>query len=197
MKIYELLGDYKNYAAYDPDREDLKKRVVQESYTYIMCSRSDGKPWGDAWHPRVLKLDTYEADAIGDFVFSPGENIPAMSERAIEILRDCMGDFEMLPVKCDFGDNFWGVNILNVLEDFTDFEKSEYIILGTRPVLPNGHPNVIDFKKRVFIPEKIIGYHIFRDADHPRKHAMVDDVFVDTVKKNGLTGCRFELIWEN
>ncbi len=193
MKIYLIRGDYENFNSCVVNYESCADKFVDEPHATPMNSATT-EPYGDSWSPReIQKSDSKKA--IGDYVPGIGDNILVMNKKAINTLQEIMGKFETLPIKCDFGEYF-GVNILNFC-DCTDYEKSEYKIFNNKPLLPNGHPRIMRYIKHAFIPENIKGIHIFRDLDHPWCWVFVDEVFVELVRKNGLTGFKFELLWEN
>ncbi len=193
MKIYLINGDFNNYNGCVVNYDSCKGRFVDEPHASPMNSATT-EPYGDSWWPReVNKLD--DQRPIGDYVPGIADNVLVMNKKAIDVLKDIMGDFEILPIVCDFGE-YWGVNILNFC-DCTDYEKSEYKTFNGDPRLPNGHPRIMRYIKHAFIPENIIGKHAFRDLDHPWCWVFVDELFVETVQKNNITGFKFELLWES
>ena len=114
-----------------------------------------------------------------------------MKHAAIEKLRPIMGIFEMLPLSSKDGD-YSVVNILTVL-DCVDYVNSRYVSLKARAT--DRYPRILRFEKCSLLPEAIHGHHIFRIINHPKSRLYVDEVFVNEVVKQGITGFAFEQIW--
>jgi hypothetical protein len=51
------------------------------------------------------------------------------------------------------------------------------------------------FKKYEFVKEKIEGYNLFKIIDSRRSAIFANEVFVESVEKQGITGFKFELVW--
>lgn len=196
MKIFRIRGDYDHFngCGVDYNSEEVKEKWKFVPHTSPMNSAST-EPYGNNWWPRPVKKYSNCKLKIGDYVPSIGNNILVMNKTAIDALKDIMGDFEILPLDCDFGD-YSGVNILN-FADCIDYDKSRFNMFSSDTYLPNGHPRVMTFISQVFIAENILGKHIFKDLDQPWITPYVDELFVETVRKNNITGFRFELLWES
>ncbi|MBR4880842.1 MAG: hypothetical protein IKU19_02850 [Clostridia bacterium] len=194
MKIYKIRGDYDHFDGCGVDYDAVGDKWVFAPHTSPMNSAST-EPYGDTWWPRPIEKYGSKKKKIGDFVPSIGNNILVMNKFAIDALKDIMGSFEILPLECDFGE-YSGVHILN-FADCIDYDKSEFNMFSSNCYLPNGHPRVMNFTKQVFIAENIAGKHIFKDIDQPWIIPYVDELFVETVKKNNITGFSFELLWES
>jgi hypothetical protein len=76
-----------------------------------------------------------------------------------------------------------------------NYQESEYELLSDE--LEDGRPRIMYFEKYVFIPEKIRGFHAFKIIDAPKSHIFIDDIFVEAVEKNKITGFNFDLVWED
>ena len=192
MKVYEIREDYDHFNGCGVNY-DLCNDWTFAPHTSPMNSAST-EPYGNNWWPRPIKKYSKGKNKIGDFVPSIGNNILVMNKKAIDALRDIMGCFEILRLDCDFGE-YSGINILN-FADCIDYDKSMFDIFPSDSFLPNGHPRVMNFTKQAFIEENIVGKHIFKDLDQPWIIPYVDELFVETVQKNNITGFRFELLWE-
>jgi len=53
------------------------------------------------------------------------------------------------------------------------------------------------FEKYVFLKEKIEGYNVFKIIDSPKSAIFVNEIFVDSVEKQGITGFKFDLVWQD
>ena len=194
MKVFEIRGDYDRFSGCGVDYDSCKDKWTFTPHSSPMNSAST-VPYGNTWWPRPIKKYSKTKKRIGDFVPSIGNNILVMNKFAIDTLKDILGCFEILPLNCDFGE-YSGINILN-FADCIDYGKSEYNAFSSEPYLPNGHPRVMNFIKQVFLPENIVNKHIFKDLDQPWGLPYVDELFVETVRKNNITGFKFELLWES
>lgn len=56
---------------------------------------------------------------------------------------------------------------------------------------------VLDFIKLAFIEEKVRGNHIFKLVEKKLSPVYVSDEFRQRVINNGLTGFKFELVWDS
>ena len=189
MKIYEIEADYDHYDTCTIDLKALKIDEVQatpELFFHLKGSRV-----ADTWWPRPMERRHKWRHKLGDFICSLNPSAMILEYQAIEKLRSVLGDIEILPLLCPFGD-YRCVNVLGAI-DCLDYEKSEYSAFDT----PNsdGTPRIMMFKKYAFIPERLSGHHIFRLVN-TRVELYADDVFVEEVTKHGITGFKFKLLWE-
>lgn len=191
MKIYQLTGASK-YASCVVNSTQCM--LEYEGVSLDDCwFRTVSGPQGDSWWPRILERITEDDYPVGDYVFC-ANSYAVIRKEAIEVLKPVLGNSEILPLRCDFGD-YWYVNVLDVL-DCLDLEASEYSTLP--PLTPGGRQRILWISKHVFIPKRIQGHHIFKlSCQSPRgSHVYVDEVFKKHVQKQGITGMKFKLVWE-
>jgi hypothetical protein len=178
MKVYELWARANDYNGIH----------LQDEYRDIdFTLRFTGEPWGDTWVPLPATTE-YAHDGRraknrdGDF---PSLNpvFPAITERALDVLRPLIGDVvEFLPLQHPTH-RYYIIHVLQVL-DCLDEEKSEGS-RGTKGQLLSPEkfvwkPGVIDEKK-----------HIFKIKRFEVSNPFVSEAFKRLVDENGLVGFRF------
>ena len=189
MKIYEV-----NFSdEYDVCGIDFEAcRLISKVERYDMYFNFDGSSKEKSWWPRIMER-LNEAPKLGDYISHLDGDVIILEKKAIDKLKPIMGNIEILPLKCPFGD-YWAINVLDVLKCI-DYEKSEFDLLSDE--LEDGRPDIMCFSKYEFIKEKIQGYNIFKIIDKPGSAIFVNDTFVDEVKKHGITGFQFDLVWQD
>lgn len=189
MKVYKISADFAHYDSCKIDYAACAhKHQFDENELLIDF---DGTPQAKSWWPRIMVRN--HDNPLGDYVNKISSDVIILERKAIEKLRDIMGKVEILPLECDFGD-YWAINVLAVLECI-DREKSMYKTFSKS--LRNGRPKIMRFIKYAFLQEVICGHHIFKNADEPKSAIFVDEVFVNTVNEHGITGFKFDLVWES
>ena len=188
MVIYEIKGDFDHY---DTCHVDVYACIPLWKGGYDFAPTLDGSVQGDSWWPRVMKRDNDHP--LGSYVSCLQGGILILERKALALLRPIMGDVEVLPIICDFGD-YIIANVLTVI-DCIDYEKSKYIRYNQ--IDPKVVPRIMCFENYAFHPEAIQNRHIFRTTEEPSSCIFVDDVFVDKVNAVGLTGFKFKKVWES
>lgn len=187
MVIYSVSADFDNFDSCLIDYEACAKVHPGKHYEFLI--QLDGTPQKDTWWPRKMVRDNDLP--LGDYISKLSSDVMIMQRKAIKQLASIMGNIEILPLDCDFGD-YWAINILDVL-DCIDYEKSEFVRF---PATTGPNPRIMKFLQFAFLPEKIQGHHVFKIVDQPKSHIFVDDVFVEEVRKNSITGFEFIPVWE-
>ena len=192
MRIYKVSGDLDNF-----DVCGLDKEACRESFNlghledWDLHIDFDGSSQEKDWWPRIMKRRNDKP--LGDYVSILSGDVMIMERKAINKLRPLMGNVEILPLVCDFGD-YLAINVMDVLECI-DYEKSEFKLF--KDEIWNGRPHIMRFIKYEFIKGKTEGYNIFKIIDAPKSRIFVNETFVEAVEKNGITGFKFELVWES
>ena len=187
MKIYEVnFSDKYDVCGIDFDA----CRLIYKLDDYDMMFHLGGHKTKN-WWPRIMERFN-EAPKLGDYISKLDGDVIILEKKAIDKLKPIMGNVEILPLKCPFG-NYWAINILDVLKCI-DYKKSEFDLLSDE--LEDGRPDIMCFSKYEFIKEKIQGYNLFKIIDKPQSAIFVNEVFVDEVKKHNITGFQFDLVWQ-
>ena len=178
MSVYELHAKANDYNGLQPP---LEYRTTDFDLRFT------GEPWGDTWVP--LPVTTEHAhdgrrakNRDGDFPsYHPA--IPAVSERALDVLRPLLGDaVEVLPLEHPTA-RYYILHVLQIL-DCLDDEKSE----GHR----TSKGQLITIEKCVWKPGVIDeNTHIFKIKGLELSWPFVSEAFRRLVDENGLIGFGF------
>ncbi|MCL1808908.1 MAG: hypothetical protein FWG42_03955 [Clostridiales bacterium] len=190
MKIYEVYPEYDKYDICIVDMEACKTVCSFDDHDAMF--HFDGSPRLKNWWPRVM-VRSKNKMALGDYISCLEGGVIILEETAIGKLESMMGSKEILPLECDFGD-YKAVNVMDVL-DCIDYKKSKYLLLSEE--LVDGRPKIMYFEKYAFIEEKLEGYNIFKIVDDKESSIFVNEAFVDCVRLHGITGFKFELVWQS
>lgn len=163
----------------------MKDRPGPEWELIIMGT---GASEADTWWPRSYTL-IESKKKLGNLANPHTGSFLILDYASAKKLEPVMGNAELLPLKCDFG-GYWCVNVIDVL-DCVNYEQSEYTALsgGDWPPLFAG------CTKLVFIRDAVQDHHLFKIVNQ-RGYLYADDVFVEAVKKNKITGFKFIPVWE-
>lgn len=187
MKIYEINFSDK----YDVCGIDFEAcRLISKASDYDMMFHLGGRKKKN-WWPRIMERFN-DKPKLGDYISKLDCDVIILEKKAIDKLRPIMGNIEVLPLKCPFGD-YWAINVLDMLQCI-DYQKSEFELLSNK--VRHGRPDIMYFRKYQFIKDKIQGYNLFKIIDGPKGPIFVNDIFVDEVKKHGITGFQFDLKWQ-
>lgn len=149
----------------------------------------DGRPHAAEWTPeRIVRLERGRKPLpdAPTFLYS---GILILSEKACTVMAPMLEDScELLPLVCDEGE-FAIVNVTAVL-DCIDYGQAAFEVYEDSGQLAR-------FTEYVFLPEKIAGHDIFKIKEFPLSWAFVTDRFKDAFETAGLTGLRFELVWDS
>lgn len=177
MKIYHLNFDVSmQYEALAFDKVDLD-----------LIKSFSGIEKKEFWEPlRVKRM-------YGDREFSNAPylvvNIPVVDYKAMKALDTLLTDnAELLPLACNDGE-FFAVNITSVA-DVLDYDKSDY----TKFSYGNRIMNITNY---AFHEDKVKNIDLFKLVDEPLKRAFVSERFKQRVEEQGLTGFKFELVWDS
>lgn len=176
MKIWILDCDVNNY-------ENLMWR---EKLNLSEMQSFDGREKQRTWKPIKVKR-MYNRKFSNTPGFSP--HIPVFDQKAIMALCDFLKEnAEVLPLNCEDGD-FYAINVTNVL-DCIDYEKAVY------KTFKDGK-RIIRFMKYSFDLSKVKSQHLFKIRDGLLMRPFVSDEFRNKVLECGLTGFKFELVWDS
>ena len=176
MKIWGLTADSDNY----------KNVVVAGDFIIDEMLSFDGRSKIIDWKPLALK-SIRSSLPYGDMV-SFLADIPVVSPKVIEFTKDLIGkQVEVLSTLCSDCE-LYILNITNRI-DVVDYSKSQV------KYFPDGK-RVLDFIKLAFIEEKVRGNHIFKLIEKSG-FIYVSDEFRQRIIDNGLTGFKFELVWDS
>lgn len=189
MKIYSVHADHDKYDACIINFEACAKEHPNLT-NYEMMFMLDGRSVASEWWPR--KMERYNELPLADYISKLSGDVLIMRREAIEKLRPLFGNIEVLPIDCDFGD-YWAVNVMDVL-DCIDYDMSEFKRFAQKD--PNVLPRIMIFRKFAFRPEQIRGHHVFKIIDQPKSHIFVDEVFMEEIEKQNITGFKCKLVWE-
>lgn len=81
------------------------------------------------------------------------------------------------------------INIITVL-NCIDYEHAKYKMFSDQK-------RIMRFETYSFFEDKINQTHIFKIIDEPVRKPFVSDTFKNAVEEAGLTGFRFELVWDS
>jgi len=194
MRIYKVTSDFKKYDVCGINIKRCRKAFnLKHLYDWDVYFSLDGTSQAINWWPRVMERLYGGKRKLGDYIDDLRGGTIILENAAIEKLKPVMGNIEILPLKCDFGD-YWAINVMDVRECI-DYKKSEFTLLSDD--LIEGRPRIMYFSKYWFIKEQIEGFNVFKIIDEPKSAVFVSDIFVESVKKHRVTGFVFELVWDS
>lgn len=177
MKIWKLNFELDLYDNFVPEKE----------FTVEVIHSFDGREKLKNWIPiKVKRMEPEKNLILSD---APGFLFPVFSEKALGCLYPLIKNYvEVLPLEFE-ENNYFGINIINVL-DAIDYKKSDYKTFrdGKR---------IMVFKKYAFLPYVVRNMPIFKITDEKTRYAFVSSKFKKIVQDNGLTGFKFELVWDS
>lgn len=178
MKIWKLIADVNNYESLMAKDSDFEEKF----------EALDGRPLLDEWTPVELKRMYGEGMPLSDFPYFYGR--PVMSDKAIKALAPFINNsVEYLNVIFE-DKKFTLLNVTKVL-NVVDYEKSEYKMFSDKK-------RIMRFVKYNFrMCDELLKNDIFKLIDEPRRSPFVSDRFKKCVEDNGLTGFKFELVWDS
>jgi len=189
MKIFEVNADLDKYDACVANYKKMqlcgKLKTGEQALDFDGTSRING------WWPREMKR--FNERPLGDYISNLIRGVIIMEKGAIDKLSPVMENVEILPLKCKFGD-YWAVNILTVL-DCLDYEKCDGIKMSSESF--GDDPVIIYFTKYCFIPDRVKDRVLFKIFGHEKSGIYANELFVKEVELQGITGFRFEQIWES
>ncbi len=179
MKIWKLNFELDLYDNLMP----VNKISIDELQTF------DGRSKKDNW--RAIKVKRMEPEKSLELSNAPGFywHIPVFDKRAVDVLNKYLiNTSEILLLKNEERD-FYAINIIKIL-DCIDYENSEY------KMFKDGK-KIMRFKKYVFKQNAINDIHFFKIKDEPIGRPFVTDSFRNSVLDAGLTGFKFQLVWDS
>lgn len=180
MKIWELTNDNEKYDYLVWKHKEDVKKIVQSYYF-------NGESLITNWTPIEVEAD--DDICIGDSLYL-STGIQVLNKHAIKCLYNfLLKSTEILPIKYYKGD-YYIVNVLKVLADCIDYNKSEY-----KRFKSSGR--IMRFIKFEFITENVKRHDIFKIDDLKRSHIFVSDNFRNAVIQNDLTGFKFIEVWDS
>ena len=189
MKVFRVEAAHDLYDACQIDYDACKK-LYPHLDSYSMNLNLDGERKSSDWWRR--KIVRFGELPLGDYISHLVGDAIILTYDAIQKLQTVLGENEILPLECDFGD-YWAVNVLNVL-DCIDYDKADYKLFPNQR--EGERPRIMRFRKYAFLPERLSDCHIFKIIDEPKSSIFVDEVFVNEVSKQYITGFSFNLVWE-
>ena len=184
MKIFDLTCDLDHFAS------------------FLFASEQEAAKWGDGWfegtprgqsYPvpagkRNREGDTIRSDVLPDFTNLGLEPIPTFSERATEALHSVLTEHgELAPVQMDESTKYFGFNATTIV-DALDESRSE--------IARFRDGRVMKVMRHVFLDSVEGVPPIFKIPQTRRNTTYVNEAFVRLVEERGLTGFRFELLFE-
>ncbi|WP_029233199.1 imm11 family protein [Butyrivibrio sp. VCB2006] len=176
MKIYKLRFDGTNYKNLYPCED-------KDADFYRMF---DGTSYIETWEKLDLTyLDEEEGLKEGNYTYL---FMPIVDKAALNILQALIGeDAELLPMMRG-NEEVYGINVLTLL-DALDYEKSECVKFSDGKIMA--------IRRYAFIENEVQGRHIFKLSDESHGAPFVSEYFKKIVEENGLTGFKFELVWDD
>lgn len=190
MKIYEVYPEYEKYDICIVDTEAECTGCNLDNYDPMF--HFDGSSKAAGWQPRTL-IRSKNKIAMGDYVSCLEGGVMILEENAAAKLEAVMGRVEKLPLNCNFGD-YLAINIMDVLACI-DYGNSKFLLASEEST--DGRPNIMYFEKYAFLKEKLNGFHAFKIVDDRESSIFVDETFVESVAAQGVTGFKFELVWQD
>ena len=177
MKVWELDFELDSY-------ENVK---YANGFSLEMDQSFNGQSKINTWTPLALKVVDGNMPFADLTYFSPG--IPVVSPRVIEVTKDLIeNQVEVLSTLCSDCE-LYILNVTNII-DAVDYSKAQVKYFSSSK-------RVLRFIKLAFIEEKVRGNHIFKLVEKKLSPVYVSDEFRQRVIDNGLTGFKFELVWDS
>lgn len=177
MKIWKLNFELDLYDNFVPEKEF----TVEDIHSF------DGRAKLENWKPvKVKRMESEKNLALSD---APGFLFPVFSQKALDCLYPLIKNYvEVLPLEFEENDYF-GINVINVL-DAINYGEADYKTFrdGKR---------IMAFKKYAFLPSIVLNIPIFKIVDEKTRYAFVSSEFKKIAEDNGLTGFKFELVWDS
>lgn len=177
MKIYKLWCDVDNYEG-----------LIEEPFMSVDEWQSfDGRPKADGWkpikvnraHPKKMKLSDFPYAFTNVFSLKAVNGLKTLIEDDVEILPL---EFEEI--------QYFVINVTTVL-DVIDYDRSEFETF-------DNSDRILAFDKYAFrLCDDLHQHNIFKLIDEPASYTFVNERFKDEVERNGLTGFKFELVWDS
>ncbi len=182
MNVYSVSLDVDHYQSLE---------LVDLDSDWEAMYKFDGNPIEERQPLRVTVFFDDELEKQlppGDFP-SLFAGVPALSQRAVQVLRPLIeDDGQLLPLQCAGGEYFI-LNLTNFV-DALDERQSEIVRF------PDGK-KVLDIKRFGFVPAKLQNVDIFKLPQLPLGQVFVTDGFVKTVRDEGLVGIDFAWLWSS
>ncbi|MFT3777554.1 MAG: hypothetical protein QM772_04610 [Ottowia sp.] len=155
-------------------------------------SMFDGDPLGEAYPiPKGIRNkegDSLRPDILPDFTHIGLAPIPTFSERAIMTLGPLLSEYgEFAPIELDEPILYFGFNPTTIV-DILDESRSEIVRFSSGRVM------AVD--KYVLLDSVVELPPIFKIPQTRRNTTYVNEAFVTKVRDTGLTGFRFDLLFE-
>jgi hypothetical protein len=178
MQIYELRANLKRYCTF----------AVAGGAPQGFFHSFDGHSMTRDWKSLVIEPADEAPGTVSAPDFALLGLIPLVSSSAISVLAPLLsGNGELLPVSCALRE-YALLNVTCVVDALVEDAS-------TIRRFSNGKVMAID--KFAFNGRRIKELNIFRIPQLPRATEFVSDRFVDTVNAAGLTGFRFDLVWNS
>lgn len=178
MKVWRLEADVDRFASFTTDTP----------WVFAHKDRFDGRSFRDDWEPPVL-------DSLDDTPLPMGDVLGftlglLLSARAVTVFQDLgVNNMEFLPVQWQGQEYYWA-NVLGTL-DCLDKERSACLYSPTTP------GRVLFVQRYVLKEEMLRDVLIFRVKDEPLRAGFVTEAVLDAIRKAGLRGFRYELVWDD
>lgn len=175
MKVYELDFVHETYQHITPVTDEDMEKIAWMF----------GEPVG-TWEPMLMRVVPETAGRLTSDFPHLTASLPAVSERAAEVLRPLIADHvEFLPLICPDG-TYYALNVITEV-DALDEEHSDLV--------HDKYGNLAKIRRYQFVPDKCQGIPVFRIPQDVIP--FVTAPFVEAVEKAELTGFRFVLVWES
>ena len=175
MKVWRFTSN----EAYE-QLESIRDMSIDELHTF------DGRSKIEDWTPLAVKPMDRKLP-FGDVTSL--WHMEVVSPKVIEVVKDLTeGQAEYLPLLC-VNHEYYLVNVVNLVGAI-DYSKAKV------EYFPNSN-RVMMIEKFAFLEEKLKGNHIFKLVECRRVTIYVSDEFRQRVIDSGITGARFDLIWDS
>ena len=180
MKIWEIRFIDDNYDALEPKND----------WNYDEITKFDGRELLNNW--KLLELVKCYPEKNNPLNDAPTflSGVPLVNNRTKKVIKELIGDaVEFLPTSYENKNEFWIVNVTNVL-DCINYNKAE-------PKRYSNNGRVMYFNRYSFFEDKVKNQDIFKIVECPRSYVFVSDKFKDIIEKNKITGFTFTLVWDS
>ena len=184
MKLHKLTCDLDSYAS------------------FLFRDAGESAKWSDGWFEGTPRGSSYpvpigvrnregdkaRSEVLADFTHMGLDPIPTFSQRAVDALGDALREHgELAPIQMDEPVQYYGFNpttIVNVLDERTSQIKR----------FSDG--GVMRVERHELLDSVTNLPPIFKIPQTRRNTTYVNELFVRLVEDHGLTGFRFELLFE-
>lgn len=184
MKLFELRSNYTGFVSF------LFKDLVEDhKWDYPLFSGDPAKgPYPVPSGVRNLENGPPYPQILPDFTNLGLSPIPTFSEHAISALGELLEHGELAPIKLDEPMEYFGFNATAIV-DILDESRSQIVRFSSGRVMSVSQYMLATSVKQ--LPP------IFKIPQTRRNTTYVNEAFVMRVEEAGLTGFKFNLLWND